>query len=203
MRFQQTTTPSRLVLATLATVLLAACTEKKASDTDVASAVRVAAQDTMARPALRDAALPIDVVRPESLPTIAPAPIAAPVVSTNPAPGPTASRQTPAPRAPRTAAPTPTQTPTPTSSAPSTTRAAAPTAAAPAAAPAPEGIIASGTSIRVTSGAKVCTGSIQVGDRVVATTASAVSGTNGVTIPAGARVSLVVTKAKKIGRAHV
>ena len=48
----------------------------------------------------------------------------------------------------------------------------------------------------MTNGPKVCSNTLQVGDRVTATTSSVVSGSNGVSIPAGARVGLVVTKSK-------
>lgn len=61
------------------------------------------------------------------------------------------------------------------------------------------GTIAAGTTFSVSSGAKVCTNTVAEGDRVTATTNSAVGGTNGVSIPAGARVGLVVTKSKTSG----
>jgi uncharacterized protein YcfJ len=56
--------------------------------------------------------------------------------------------------------------------------------------------VAAGTTFRVTNGEKVCSSTLQVGDRVTATTSSVVSASNGVSIPAGARVALVVTKSK-------
>jgi len=60
----------------------------------------------------------------------------------------------------------------------------------------PSGVVAAGTSIGVTNGAKVCSNTLAVGDRVTATTNSPIGATNGVSIPAGARVGLVVTKSK-------
>ena len=61
---------------------------------------------------------------------------------------------------------------------------------------APAASVAAGTSFSVTSGAKVCSNTVAVGDRVTATTNAPISASNGLTIPAGARVGLVVTKSK-------
>jgi hypothetical protein len=93
--------------------------------------------------------------------------------------------------------------PTPTRTTPKPSGSTAP-AATPAPAPAEpvqtSGTVAAGTSIRVTSGAKVCSNTLAVGDRVTTTTNSVISATNGVSIPAGARVGLVVTKSKTSAR---
>ena len=70
---------------------------------------------------------------------------------------------------------------------------------APAAPGRTSGTIAAGTTIEVSNGAKVCSNALQVGDRVTVTSNSAVSGSNGVSIPSGARFGLVVTKSKTSG----
>ena len=64
------------------------------------------------------------------------------------------------------------------------------------------GEIASGTSLTLASGQKVCTNTNKVGDRVTATTTEAVTGTNGVTVPAGATAVLEVTKLKRSENAN-
>jgi hypothetical protein len=58
-------------------------------------------------------------------------------------------------------------------------------------------VIASGTSLSLTSATKVCTNTNKVGDRFNATLASPVSGTNGVSLPAGSTVSIEVTELKR------
>jgi hypothetical protein len=68
----------------------------------------------------------------------------------------------------------------------------------PAAAPAPtSGVIASGTSLALTSSTKVCTNTNKVGDRFNATLSTAVDGSNGVSLPAGSTVSIEVTELKR------
>ena len=74
----------------------------------------------------------------------------------------------------------------------------APPPAPPAAAPAARsGVIASGTQLALTSNSKVCTNTNKVGDRFDATLTTAVSGSNGVTLPAGATVSIELTELKR------
>ena len=51
--------------------------------------------------------------------------------------------------------------------------------------------------MNASSSTRVCTNIAKVGDRVNATLADAVSGTNGVTVPAGATVTLRVSEAKR------
>lgn len=80
-----------------------------------------------------------------------------------------------------------------------------PPASSPAPAPAPapvrptptSGVIASGTSLSLASGSKVCTNTNKIGDRFDATLTSPVSGTNGVSLPAGATVNIEVTELKR------
>jgi hypothetical protein len=112
-------------------------------------------------------------------------------------------------------------TPAPTTSRPRTTRPTTrPSTPAPAPAPPPRtasgntvtageksgggsvGAIESGTSLTLASGSKVCTNTNKVGDRLTATTTEAVTGSNGVSIPAGATVVLEVTKLKRSENAN-
>jgi hypothetical protein len=64
------------------------------------------------------------------------------------------------------------------------------------------GEIASGTSLTLASTSKVCTNTNKVGDRFVATLSESVTGTNGVSIPAGARAVIEVTKLKRSENAN-
>jgi|SRR5688500_4148639 len=74
---------------------------------------------------------------------------------------------------------------------------------APAPAPAPvtptptSGVIASGTSLSLASGSKICTNTNKIGDRFDATLTTPVSGSNGVSLPAGATVNIEVTELKR------
>jgi hypothetical protein len=84
----------------------------------------------------------------------------------------------------------------PPASNPAPAPAPAPTTPAPDPTPA-TGTIASGTSLALTSGSKVCTNTNKVGDRFNATLSEPVSGTNGVSLPAGSTVSIEVTELKR------
>jgi hypothetical protein len=87
---------------------------------------------------------------------------------------------------------------TPKTTAPKTTPAPTKTTPAPAAAPAPTtGTIAAGTTFALASSAEVCTNTNAIGDNITATTTEATSGTNGVTIPAGATVNMTITNLKR------
>ena len=81
----------------------------------------------------------------------------------------------------------------------------APAAMAPAGPPAPvTGAVAAGSKVTLKPSARICTNTHRPGDRFTATLASAVQGSNGVEIPAGAVAVLrVVESSKEIGRAHV
>jgi biotin carboxyl carrier protein len=83
--------------------------------------------------------------------------------------------------------------PAPAKAAPAPTKSVAP---APVAAPT-TGTIAAGTLMNASSATRVCTNIAKVGDRVNATLADAVTGTNGVSVPAGATVTLRVSEAKR------
>jgi hypothetical protein len=101
----------------------------------------------------------------------------------------------------------PVSPPAATPSRPRTTTRTNPPASAPAPTPDPtpppappratSGVIATGTSLSLTSATKVCTNTNKVGDRFNATLATEVSGTNGVTLPAGSTVSIELTQLKR------
>jgi len=59
------------------------------------------------------------------------------------------------------------------------------------------GMIPAGATINTSSSSKVCTGTNAVGDHVTATVSSAVTGSNGATIPAGATINMTVTALKR------
>ena len=74
----------------------------------------------------------------------------------------------------------------------------APVPTPPAPAPGPStGTIASGTSLALASGSKVCTNTNKVGDRFNASLTESVTGTNGVSLPAGSTVSIEITELKR------
>ncbi|HEV7705983.1 MAG TPA: hypothetical protein VGO46_16920 [Gemmatimonadaceae bacterium] len=59
------------------------------------------------------------------------------------------------------------------------------------------GTVASGTSIDLTSTDRVCTNTNKVGDKFTATVNSAITGSNGVTIPSGAKAVIEVSQLKQ------
>lgn len=95
----------------------------------------------------------------------------------------------------------PAQRPATTASAGAATVPAAAPAPAPSAAPEPArpatGIIAGGLALATSIGVRVCTNTHRVGDRVTASLATAIPGTNGATIPAGAAVTLRVAESQR------
>ena len=166
-----------LPLAAVA-VLLSACGDKKSDDLSADVSV---AGDTV-RSMTGDSVASVQVIPPAATP---PTTAAEPLVAgrENPAPGAsrprTASRPANRPTAPRPASSN--------------------TGSAPAVRASSSGVVAAGTTIGVTNGAKVCSNNLAVGDRVTATTNNSISASNGVSIPSGARVGLVVTKSKTSG----
>ncbi len=64
------------------------------------------------------------------------------------------------------------------------------------------GTIAAGTDLSLASTARVCTNTNKVGDKITATLSNAVSGSNGVSIPAGATVTLTATTLKRSENAN-
>ena len=92
-----------------------------------------------------------------------------------------------------------TKTPAPTKTASTSTKAKAPTTKAPAPvtkapARATSGTIEAGTALAVRANAELCTNTHKIGDKFMATVNEAVVGSNGATIPAGAVVTMTVTK---------
>jgi len=163
------------VPAVLALVALAACSGEKKNDTLAQDStlnrdMQLANADTAAKPALNDV---------PATKTPAPAPSASA----------TAPRSTPARSAPARAKPT-----TPTKS---TTASGNTVTRTPGAAETPLGTIAAGTSIALTSNSRICTNTNHVGETVTATVANSVTGSNGATIPAGAKASLEITQLKR------
>lgn len=176
-------------LAASALVLLGACGDAKRDDTSRDVALTT---DSVSRLPLGDTAL---------LTAELPSPAA-----------PTAQEPLVAGRAPLSAAQAPADVKAPATTAVAAARAPRPRrvatapvtdATAPQSAPAApartSGEIAAGTTIGVSNGPKVCSSTLQVGDRVTVTNNAAVSGSNGVSIPSGARFGLVVTKSRTSG----
>jgi len=62
------------------------------------------------------------------------------------------------------------------------------------------GTVASGTSMDLTSTERVCTNTNHVGDKFTATVNSAIAGSNGVMIPAGAKAVIAVTQLQQSGK---
>jgi hypothetical protein len=107
----------------------------------------------------------------------------APNAATTTAPAGTKSKTTPAPRK---TSPAPVKTsPAPVKTSPAPTKTST------------TGSIAAGTTIALTSNAKVCTNTNAVGDNITATTSESISGSNGAAIPAGATVNMTVTQLKR------
>ena len=100
------------------------------------------------------------------------------------------------PASPPASAPSRPRTNPPRTNPPASQPAPAPTPPAPAPGPS-TGTIASGTSLALASGSKVCTNTNKIGDRFNATLSESVSGTNGVSLPAGSTVSIEITELKR------
>ena len=64
------------------------------------------------------------------------------------------------------------------------------------------GMVAAGTALSLASGSKVCTNTNKVGDIITATVNETVTGSNGVTIPAGSTVRLRITNLKRSENAN-
>ncbi len=162
-------------LALSTALLLGACSaSEKPKDTTLATDaalnkdLALAGSDTAVQPALQDVA----VATPPAV--VPPMTKAAP---TRPKPAPV--KTTPKPAAPVT---------TPTGNTVTTGNSGAGGSV---------GTIAAGTSLSLRSNARVCTNTYTVGQSFNATVASAVTGSNGAAIPAGATVKLEVTQLKR------
>ena len=121
-----------------------------------------------------------------------------PVTGTGDVPANTASKA-PASKAaatpPRTTTP-PAKTTTP-APAKSTTTPSGNTVTPGAGKAATTGTVSAGTTINLSAGQRICTNTHKAGDRFVATVRETVTGTNGVSIPAGSRASVRVVSVKK------
>jgi hypothetical protein len=181
----------RAPLALCAALAVAACTVKDsnsdsalARDTALNRDLALAGRDTMSQPQLRD----VPATPAATTPAPAPAPAASAPRSTTPAARPSTSGRTTTPA--RT-------TPATTTTASGNTVTRNTTGSASSSAGGAVGTIASGTSLALRSNARVCTNTYQPGQTFNATTTSAVTGSNGATIPAGATVKLEVTQLKR------
>jgi hypothetical protein len=179
-------------LALGAVLAVSACTVKdNKSDTTLAADsalnrdLQLANQDTSLQPQLRDVpATPA-----------APAPAA-----TTPRASTPVSR--PAPRTTTTTTRTTTTKPAPTTTTTASGNTVTRNPAGSSNGGGAVGTIASGTSLSLTSNARVCTNTFTVGQTFTASVANAVTGSNGATIPAGANVTLEVTQLKRSENAN-
>lgn len=176
MRYTELMPRSFIPLAGIALLLGACGGEKAPAISDTSSAVALSADSS--RLAIGDSVASVEVLPPTPAPTVQ-EPL---VAGRAPAPAPSRAKPTPSRTTPKPSGNTSANTPAP-----------APTPSEPARS---SGTVAAGTSISVINGPKVCSNTLQVGDRVTTTTANVISASNDVTIPAGARIGLVVTKSK-------
>jgi hypothetical protein len=168
-------------LALSAALVMGACKKSDSAQlaqdsTAYARDLQMANHDSAAQPALNDAP---------------PAPAAAPAL-TPPASAPVASK-------PRSTTPRSSGTSV-APAAPTTTANGNTVAHGTKGSEAAVGSVASGTSMDLTSTERVCTNTNHVGDKFTATVNSAVPGSNGVTIPAGAKAVIEVSQLKQSGK---
>jgi len=146
-----------------------------AQDTALSRDLQLATGDSAAQPQLKDV-------------PATPAPTPAPTTSKPRAPRPTPKPTTPAPK--------------PESTTPPRTPSGNTVTAGEKSSGGNVGSIASGTTLTLASGSKVCTNTNKVGDRFSATLNEAVNGSNGAVIPAGATAVIEVTKLKRSENAN-
>ena len=103
------------------------------------------------------------------------------------------SGKAPAAKAPAAKSPPTAKTPTP----PAKTPAGNTVTPGPGAAAAKTGTVSAGTTINLSAGEKVCTNSHKAGDRFIATVRETVTGSNGVSIPAGSKATVRVVSLKR------
>ncbi len=166
---------------------LAACNEKKsddvlAQDSSLSRDIALANNDSLAQPELRD------------VPAGTPAVAAPSAVARRQAPSEILTPRGPAPRIVRSQPKRAAQSPIP---APQTTENGNTVSLNAAGSERAMGTIASGSSVGLYSGQRVCTNTNSVGDRFTASVAEAVQGSNGVAIPAGATVVMEITALKR------
>ena len=163
----------------------AACTAKTdnnaAADSALNKDIQLANRDTAAQPALTDV----------------------PASSTAPTAAATTPRTTTKTTTTRTTTRTPTTTTrTPTTSVTSSGNTVTKTSSGAATGGGRVGTIPAGSEINLASGATVCTNKNKVGDRFTASVTSAVQGSNGAVIPAGATANVEVTELKRSENAN-
>lgn len=199
------------VCTTVALLAVAGCKGDSKADSDVlaqdSSLVRemqLASRDTTSQPQLQDVPTTPPPVPPHSatVQRARVAPASAPVTHSVAR---SATRQVAnAPVREKTLPPPPTPTPVRTQIDAVMTPSGNTVEAGPASVGRSEGqvgIIAVGTSLPLQTGQRVCTNTNTVGDRITATLAEAVTGSNGVVIPAGATAVLEVTSLKRSDQA--
>ena len=184
-----------ILIAALVSIAACGSDAKKGPDTTALGKdsalnrdLALAGRDTTVQPQLKD----VPAAKPE-----APAPV-------------TPTKRAPARTPPRTAPKTtPAQTPPPPQPTTTTTASGNTVTTNPTKGTNPSdvgggavGMIAAGTTLSTNSSSKICTGTNAVGDHVSATVESAVNGSNGATIPAGATVNLTVTQLKRSENAN-
>jgi len=181
------TAPAVLGLA----LLLGACgggadqqDDALAADSTLSRDLALAGGDSMAQPALSDTFTAPTAVEPA------------------PAPAPAPARPAPAPSKPAPTRPAPAPAPKPEPAPPPVTANGNTVRQETGAESGKMGSIASGTQISLTSNQSVCTNTHKVGDRFTATVASAVNGTDGASIPAGATAVVRVTELKRSENAN-
>lgn len=182
-------------ICAVALLAIAACSKSDnksgqdalAQDSSLTRDLQLANHDTAAQPQLKDV--------PTTPPPAPPRP--AIVERTRVATAPPPRRSAPAPRpAPVTVAQVP------VAQAPVTTPSGNTVVKSPSTSANKEGtvgVVSAGTNIALNSGQRVCTNTNSVGDRITATLAEAVTGSNGVVVPAGATAVLEVTS---LGRSN-
>ena len=150
-----------------------------AQDSSLTRDLQLANNDTAAQPQLKDV--------PTTPP---PAPPRAAVVE---------RRRVASAPLPRRPAPAPQPAPVAVAPAPVTTPSGNTVVRTPSSHEGAVGVVSAGTNLTLSSGQRVCTNTNSVGDRITATLAESVTGSNGVVIPAGATAVLEVTS---LGRSN-
>lgn len=176
-------------LALAATVFVGACSSDSSksdstalgADSTLSRDLALANRDSTAQPELKD------------IPAATPAP-------TTPAPSrPKATAPKTAPKTtPKTTPPAETKTPSGNTVVSNPGGTANPAASGGGAV----GMIPAGATLNTNASSQICTNTNNVGDHVTATLESAVSGSNGAVIPAGATVNLTVTQLKRSENAN-
>lgn len=172
------------VPAAILLIALGACSKKSdnlAQDSTLASDMALANKDSAAQPQLSDVPA-----------ATTPAPAAATTRSST-------GRSTPGRSTSGRSAPSRAPAPSRSSSTPrtSTTPSGNTVTRTPGASETALGTIAAGTALSVTSDSRVCTNTNKVGDSMTGTVVNTVTGSNGASIPAGAKVHMTITQLKR------